>query len=780
MSEKRRSSVLKFTIKMQKKLLVLFLFILAAFVGLSVRLFLINRDNGEDYKKQVLSHQEYDSAIIPFKRGEIVDANGTVLAVSNKVYNVILDTKLLLRREEYLEPTLSALKQFFDIDPESVRAYIAGHPESSYYVMAKRVEYEKKTAFEAFCDEEVEGEQGKKEKRGKNIKGVWFEDEYKREYPNGSLACDLIGFTTGDNAGTYGLEEYYNDVLSGTNGREYGYLNDDSTLERTTIAAKDGNNIQVSLDANIQTIVEKYLREFNEEYKDNARPGNGAENIGCIVMDPNSGSVLAMASYPVFDLNDVRNTENLIGMPLLDKDGKRVKEDGVAQYVTQESITSMNDEVMYQHLNALWKNFCIVDAYEPGSVFKPFTVAAALESGAITGNETYNCEGYLHVGDYKIKCHQRFGDGLLTVQEGVERSCNVVLMNVAFALGKTEFVNYQHAFNFGLKTNIDLAGEARTASMIYHEDNIGMTDLATNSFGQSFNATMIQVITGFCSLINGGYYYAPHVASRITTADGATIENIEPRLLKQTISRSTSDTIIEYCNTVVSGENGTGHTARPAGYMIGGKTGTAETLPRGNDEYVVSFMGYAPADDPQVVIYVVVDRPNVVFQDDAKYATRIVKKVLTEVLPYMNIFMTEELSDTEREELEQLQIQIRTPQTEEPAEELDEEGNPIPKEGDEGGSEGGEGATPAEGEEGAEEEEPTGPNEAWKDFPMDPETGYLVDPATGDYYDPQIGTLVGSGKSSDESSGDESGEGAGDEWAPAPPPGDGEEPDGIE
>lgn len=332
---------MKFTIKMQKKLLVLFLFILAAFVGLSVRLFLINRDNGEEYKKQVLSHQEYDSAIIPFKRGEIVDSNGTVLAVSNKVYNVILDTKLLLRKEEYLEPTLNALKRFFDIDVDAVRAYIAGHPESSYYVMAKRVEYEKKTAFEEFCDDE---------EQGANIKGVWFEDEYKREYPNGSLACDLIGFTTGDNAGTYGLEEYYNNILSGTNGREYGYLNDDSTLERTTIAAKDGNNIQISLDANIQTIVEKYLKEFDEEYKDNARPGNGAENIGCIVMDPNSGSILSMASYPVFDLNDVRNTENLIGMPLLDKDGKRVRTDGVAEYVTQESIAGMNDEVMYQHL----------------------------------------------------------------------------------------------------------------------------------------------------------------------------------------------------------------------------------------------------------------------------------------------------------------------------------------------------------------------------------------------------------------------------------------------
>lgn len=729
----KRNDVLKFTIKMQKKLLVLFLFILAAFVGLSVQLFLINRDNGEEYKKRVLSHQEYDSTIIPFKRGEIVDANGTVLAVSNKVYNVILDTKLLLRKEDYLEPTLSALNRFFAIDPATVRSYVASHPDSSYYVMAKRVGYDDKTAFEEFCADP---------EQGVNVKGVWFEDEYRREYPNGRLACDVIGFTTGDNAGTYGLEEYYNDVLSGTNGREYGYLNDDSTLERTTIAARDGNNIQLTIDANIQTIVEKYLRAYNEEYKDNARPGNGAQNLGCIIMDVDTAGILAMASYPDFDLNDVRNTENLLGMPFLDKDGKKVQ----GEIVTQEAIDDMDDALMYQHLNALWKNFCIVDSYEPGSVAKPFTVAAALESGSITGNETYNCQGELYVGEHHIKCHQRYGDGLLTVQQGIERSCNVVLMNVAFALGKEQFVDYQHTFGFGLKTNIDLAGEARTASMVFNKSNIGMTDLATNSFGQSFNATMIQMITGFCSLINGGNYYAPHVVSRITTADGATIENVEPRLLKQTISRSTSDTILEYCNTVVTGEFGTGKTARPAGYMIGGKTGTAETLPRGNNEYVVSFMGYAPADDPQIAIYVVVDRPNVATQDNARHATGIVRKVLTEVLPYLNIFMTEELSEQEREELEQLQIQIRTPQAmeEEPA--LDEEGNPIDPEPAEG-AEGEE--TPKEGEEGtegsAEKTEETPPDERWKSFPRDPETGYLVDPETGAYIDSELGTVMGGG-----------------------------------
>ncbi len=727
MSSQSRGAIL-FTRKMRKKLLVLFMIIMAAFIGLSARLFLITRDNGEEYKKQVLSQQEYDSTTIPFKRGEILDAKGTVLAVSNKVYNVILDTKILLQNEENVEPTLNALRKCFDIDVSAVRSYMADNPTSSYYIMARQVEYEKMNAFQELANDP---------EQGKNIKGVWFEDEYKREYPNGSLACDLIGFTTSDNVGTYGLEEYYNDLLSGTNGREYGYLNDDSNLERTTIPAVDGYNVHTSIDANIQGIVEKYLKEYNEEYKDNFRPGNGAENVGCIIMEVNTGNVLAMANYPTYDLNDTRNTENLIGMPALDEKGKKIS----GEYLTEESIKELNDEQMYQQLNALWKNFCIVDSYEPGSVAKPFTVAAAIESGAITGNEYYTCEGKLEVGGYPIKCHQRFGDGTISVAEGIERSCNVVLMDVAFALGENKFIDYQHLFGFGLKTNIDLAGEARTASMVYNKDTIGRTELATNSFGQGFNATMIQVISGFCSLINGGYYYEPHVASKITSADGATISNVEPRVLKQTVSASTSEKIIEYCNQVVTGEHGTGKTARPAGYMIGGKTGTAETLPRGNKEYVVSFMGYAPADDPQIAIYVVVDRPNVQYQDDAKHATRIVRKILTEALPYLNIFMTEELTDAEREELEQLQIQIRTPEQdtqEEP--QVDEEGNPIENPEDAENPDNAEEETTEGGQD--EQTEDEADRDIWKTFPIDPATGYAVDPATGNVYDPETGAQV--------------------------------------
>lgn len=727
MSSQSRGAIL-FTRKMRKKLLVLFMIIMVAFIGLSARLFLITRDNGEEYKKQVLSQQEYDSTTIPFKRGEILDAKGTVLAVSNKVYNVILDTKILLQNEENVEPTLNALRKCFDIDVSAVRSYMADNPTSSYYIMARQVEYEKMNAFQELANDP---------EQGKNIKGVWFEDEYKREYPNGSLACDLIGFTTSDNVGTYGLEEYYNDLLSGTNGREYGYLNDDSNLERTTIPAVDGYNVHTSIDANIQGIVEKYLKEYNEEYKDNFRPGNGAENVGCIIMEVNTGNVLAMANYPTYDLNDTRNTENLIGMPALDEKGKKIS----GEYLTEESIKELNDEQMYQQLNALWKNFCIVDSYEPGSVAKPFTVAAAIESGAITGNEYYTCEGKLEVGGYPIKCHQRFGDGTISVAEGIERSCNVVLMDVAFALGENKFIDYQHLFGFGLKTNIDLAGEARTASMVYNKDTIGRTELATNSFGQGFNATMIQVISGFCSLINGGYYYEPHVASKITSADGATISNVEPRVLKQTVSASTSEKIIEYCNQVVTGEHGTGKTARPAGYMIGGKTGTAETLPRGNKEYVVSFMGYAPADDPQIAIYVVVDRPNVQYQDDAKHATRIVRKILTEALPYLNIFMTEELTDAEREELEQLQIQIRTPEQdtqEEP--QVDEEGNLIENPEDAENPDNAEEETTEGGQD--EQTEDEADRDIWKTFPIDPATGYAVDPATGNVYDPETGAQV--------------------------------------
>lgn len=703
--------------EMKKKLLVLFLVVVALFIFLIYRLFSITRDNGDSYRKQILSQQKYDSTVIPYKRGSILDKNGSILASSEKVYNVILDSELLNSDAESIEPTFSALRKVLNIDTTKARDYFDANKESSrYYIVAKKQSYEKVAQLQTLLDDETA-----------NVKGLWFESEYQRVYPGGTLACDVVGYTTSDNVGLYGLEEYYNDVLSGSAGRQYGYMNDQGELERTTIAAEDGNNIVTTIDVNIQSMVEKYLKKFNDEYANNARTGNGANNVGCIIMDVDSGEVLAMASYPNYDLNDVRNVDQLIGMPLLDDKGKRVvdEETGTKLTITEENVHTLEGDALYMNLNNLWKNFCISDAYEPGSVSKPLTVASGIECGAIEGNESYNCEGKLEIGGYEIHCHNRYGDGILTVSEGIERSCNVCMMYVAQAMGIKNFTKFQHVFNLGLKTNIDLAGEARTDSLIYTADNMNASELATCSFGQGYNCTMIQMMAAFCSLINGGYYYEPHVVKKVVNASGATIENIEPRLLKQTVSEETSQKIVEMCNTVVTGEYGTGKTARPAGYMIGGKTGTAQTLPRGNGEYVVSFMGYAPADDPQIAIYVVVDRPNVYAQDDAKYATRIVRGILTEVLPYMGIFMTEELSDKERQELEELQIEITTP------------------------TQGQEGDVQSEGSETPSDENNPEPSpqpvreEIWKTFEIDPATGYAVDPNTGAYVDPVTGASIG-------------------------------------
>jgi len=730
---KRTTQRQKFTPKMQKKLIVLFFAVLSAFVGLSARLFLINRDNGEQYKKQVLSQQRYDSKVIPYKRGDIIDCKGTKLAVSEKVYNVILDAKLVSEKPEYTDATLQALRDCFHLDTSEIRAYIAANPTSQYYVLAKRLPYEEISPFVEMQNDT---------ENNPNIKGIWFEEEYERTYPNGSLACDVIGFTGKDNVGSYGLEEYYNATLNGINGREYGYLNDDSTLERTTKAAIDGNTIVTTIDANIQGIVEKYLKKFNEDNKNVARDGNGAQNIGCIVMEVNSGEILAMANYPNFDLNNTKNTDPLLGTIKLDAEGKPTEE-----IVTPEVIAGMDDATLYMNLNSLWKNFCISSTYEPGSTAKPFTVATGLECGRMTGNETYFCGGHLTYGGHKIHCHNRLGDGMLTVQEAVEKSCNVALMQMGDAIGEHNFLEFQQLYNWGLKTNIDLAGEARTDTLVYNASSMGEAELATSTFGQGFNTTMIQMISGFCSLINGGYYYEPHMVNRILSPDGTTIENIEPRVLKQTVSASTSERIVQYCNGVVA--NGTGKTARPAGYMIGGKTGTAEMVPRNKKNYVVSFMGYAPANDPQIAIYVVVDRPNAVIQDDAKFATGIVKNILTEVLPYQNYFMSEELSEEEILQLQESDLAIHIPGAENSEEGADENSGGATGENTTGNE-----STPAEqtGEDlesveiiGAEEtlsEEEIAWQERLASYETDPESGYLIEPETGALIDPVTGQAV--------------------------------------
>lgn len=628
---------------------VLFLIVLLAFVGLGLRVMAITRDNNDAYQQKILSQQSYDSQVIVAKRGQIVDCNGTVLAASKEKYNIILDAAqikdadLIVSTDKsnpvtvHEDATISCLVSAFGFEESFLRQYLRDNPESRYYILKKGITYEEMSRFTVYTTVPPE-ERAEDSLYNENVTGVWFEKYYVRDYPQSTLACDTIGFSLSEGVASYGLEQYYNSILTGTNGRKYGYLSDETTTTLTTISAVDGDTLVATLDANVQMMVEKHLKDFALQYKNNARDGLGADNIGCIVMRANTGEVLAMASYPNFDLNNPSDLSSLY---------------------TDEEVEKMVEEGTYTDAcNQMWKNYCISDTYEPGSVMKPFTVAAGLETGKLTGNETYTCNGSLTYGDYEIHCHNTYGDGTLDVKGAIAKSCNVCLMHMAEKIGTETFLQYQNIFNLGLRTNIDLAGETRTENLVFNQRTLGDTELATASFGQGFNVSMIQMCTGYAALVNGGYYYEPHVVSKILSPGGTVVKNIEPRLVKQVISNSTSDKILDYCNAVVT--SGTGFRAKPAGYAIGGKTGTAETLPRGNGEYVVSFICHAPADNPEIICYVVIDRPNVAMQEDAKYATILTKEILTDILPYLNIPMTEELSEEDIEELKELDLSVLT------------------------------------------------------------------------------------------------------------------------
>ncbi|MBD5543707.1 MAG: cell division protein FtsI [Lachnospiraceae bacterium] len=687
----------RFTIRMQKKLAVLFIVVLLAFLGLSMRLYAINKEDSENYKKQVLSQQEYSSKVLPYKRGDILDAKGTKLAYSEKVYNLVVDASIINSKQIYVEPTVSALNTCFGVDANELRNHLAEKPNDKYYVVKKQLTYEEISPFLEL--------QNDKEK-GTNIKGIWFEEEYKRMYPFGSIACHVLGFTSKDNIGTNGLEAYYSDTLNGSNGREYGYLNDDSELERTTKVAVDGKNIVTSLDVNIQKIVEKYIKQFNEEHKGEYREGElGSKHTAVIVMNPKTGNVLAMAAYPDYDLNYPRD---------------------ISAYYTEQEIADMEAEDTYlETVQSLWRNYCIQDAFEPGSTAKAMTVAAGLDAGRLSGSEYYECNGQLIVSGHTIHCHKTGGHGSLNVSGALEQSCNVALMQMGDTIGIETFMKYLANFNIGLKTNIDLAGEARTANLIYSAEDMVRSDLAISTFGQGYKVTMIQLASAFCSIINGGYYYEPHLVTEIQNPDGSTSETIEPRVLKQVISTETSEKMRTYLNAVCI--TGTGTAAVPAGYTIGGKTGTAETYPRKQGQYVVSFIGYAPADDPQVVVYVVVDRPNVADQPHSTFAQEIAKGIFTEILPYMNIFRTEQLTEEEEEELRQLQILGSVSE------------NSIEEEEEQESTE----------EEADKEDETEKPNYTYDEQTgniIDPLTGYQVNPDTMEYVDPSfsaIGDITG-------------------------------------
>ena len=607
---KRKSPIRrKFPKRMQKKLVMLFMAIVLAFVGLVGRITYINATNGEKYTKIVLDQQRYNSRLIPFKRGDILDRNGTVMATSERVYNVILDAYVMLsnddpeKKYEAISQVKEAAEDCFEIEPNVIDEIIEEKPGSRYCILKKKVSY---AQAQQFREMEADTE------HYQYVSCLWLEEDYTRTYPYSTLASDVIGFTVSGNVGNGGIEASYNNVLNGTNGREYGYLDTDSSLERTVKDAINGKTVVSTIDVALQSIVEKHILAFNEEHKNEARSGEGSKNTAVIVMNPNTGEILAEASYPNFDLNNPRD---------------------LTRYYSKESVEAMSDEETIDTLNKIWRNFCVSDTYEPGSTIKPFTEATGLENGTLSGGEVYNCTGSLEVGGWEISCHKTDGHGMQSLSDGIANSCNVVMMHIAAAVGAEEFCRYQSVFNFGQETGIDLPGEAE--GLLYYPENMDASSLATNSFGQNFNVTMTQMISAFASLINGGNYYEPHVVKQIRDQNGNVVENMDPVLLKRTISEETSERLKIYMKQTMT--EGTGQNAQVEGYSIGAKTGTAEKHPRNQGNYVLSFMGFAPAEKPEVLVYVVIDEPNVERQDISQYVTDLSREIMEEIFPYLGI-----------------------------------------------------------------------------------------------------------------------------------------------
>ncbi|MEI2990615.1 MAG: penicillin-binding transpeptidase domain-containing protein [Blautia faecicola] len=635
--KKRGNALLtrKINSKMRMKLVWLFGIVVLAFVGLGIRITVINASQGKQYSKQVLSQsqQKYDSRVIPFKRGDITDRNGVVLATSEKVYKVILDCKVVNTKEEYVEPTIKALVDVLGLDEKTIREKLEDETtkSSQYQILQSNVSINQKKAFEDYTD--VSSDEAKetltKEEIAErsNVKGVWFEEDYRRVYPLNSTASHLVGFTYTGNTADWGIEGYYSSTLNGVNGRQFGYYNSDDDVEQTIIDPVNGNSVQSTIDLNIQQVVEKYIDKFMTGMANGPRGEQGAANVGVVVANPKNGEILAMATDNPYDLNNPRD---------------------LTPYYSDEEIQKMKDKddrTMLEALYGIWQNYCISDAFEPGSTVKPLTIGAALDADVVQPTDTFVCDGYQKFGDTMIRCsiYPR-AHGTETLSDLIKHSCNDGLMQIGALLGPEEFLKYQKIFNFGSTTGIDLPGEA--TGILHSEENLssGSTELASASFGQGYTCTMIQEIAAICSAINGGYYYQPHVVSKIINEDGDVIKDIQPVVTKQTVSSDVSALIRQYMGAVMESD-GTGATAKVDGYSMGGKTGTAQKYPREDKKYLVSFIGFAPLDDPQVVVYVVVDEPNAESQADSLYAQYLYKGIMTEILPYLNIFQDEEVTD---------------------------------------------------------------------------------------------------------------------------------------
>lgn len=563
----------------RRKICVIGLVVLIASVVLLGRLVYLMIFRGDYYSRLATDLQQRERQI-KAARGKILDANGVVLAGNRSVC------------------TISVIHNQIK-DPEAVIAMLAKELDLPEERVRKRVEkYSSIERIKSNVDKET----------GNRIlsygyAGVKVDEDYKREYPYDDLASKVLGFTGGDNQGIIGLETVYDDYLQGTNGTiltttdARGVEVDNIGEERIEPVA--GKNLRLSLDSNIQL--------FAAQAAEKAYIQKEADSVSILVMNPQNGEMLAMVDYPEFNLNE----------PFV---------------LTEQYSEYAGTDEEQDYLNQMWRNHCINDTYEPGSTFKIITSTAALEEGVVTLEDRFHCPGYIVVEDRRIRCHKTTGHGAESFVEGIENSCNPVFINVGLRIGADRFCDYFKQFGLLEKTHIDLPGEAST--IMHKRENIGLVELATISFGQSFQITPIQLATTVSSIINGGHRVTPHFGVQVEDAAGNCIETFDYENQTTICSAETSEKMRYLLEKVVS--EGGGNKAAVEGYSIGGKTATSQTLPRSANRYISSFLGFAPADDPQVLVLVIIRNPSGVYYGGT-IAAPVAKEIFENILPYLEL-----------------------------------------------------------------------------------------------------------------------------------------------
>ena len=564
----------------KKKILVVFLAAFILILYLIGRLVYLMVFDAEYYQQKAedLHERERD---IKAARGEIIDRNGTVLATNRTVCTI----SVIHSQIENPEKVIEKLSEFLEMDADQVRKKV----EKISSIERIRSNVDKRTGDKI---------------RNLGLAGVKVDEDFKRYYPHNELASKVLGFTGGDNQGIVGLEVKYEKYLKGINGKILT-TTDARGIELDGVAEdrlepEAGNTLRISLDYTMQ----KYALQMAEK----VRTEKQADKVGIILMNPQNGEIYAMVNVPEFDLNQPFMLNN------------------------EETGENLTDEQRQDALNQMWRNGCINDTYEPGSTFKIITASAGLEEGAVHLTDQFSCPGYKVVEDRRIRCHKVGGHGAENFVQGIQNSCNPVFIEVGLRIGVDRFFDYFRQFGLMDLTGVDIPGEAGT--IMHKKENVGQVELATISFGQSFQITPIQLATTVSALVNGGRRVTPHFGMEVLSAEGKKVKTFRYNAKKHIVSEKTSQTMRELLESVVAG--GSGKNAYVEGYRIGGKTAASQTLPRSANKYISSFVGFAPADDPQILGMCVIYNPQGVYYGGT-IAAPVIGKIFENILPYLGI-----------------------------------------------------------------------------------------------------------------------------------------------